>query len=521
MRGDSKRGLIRLSVTLLLWVVPTLPCHVGLVLIAFPNSWVLLGGLFVLCAVFAACHLAESGARAPRVAFVVMVLWAWLPVLAVAAWLRRFFPGIELAFPIVTLSLLISGRLAHGGARLAIDGAICLCVFAVAHVHFRELSWGLIGGIAALLAVALALHRLSEVERASRAPRWLHLAMVTGLGAIGSLGLHAYVASHADAAREIAAQPGVRRLASSDRNDINFFIDDGEGNGWRFYHHNADFCAYRRGIPDTCRQEGWRPSDEAVRDVGASAYWFFSGPNLWRMAPGDSEPSRIASFDEEFRRVNPVFPGGNIRGFPVDRPTRFLAQYDEASGVVVFDATQGSARVVTVGNRNTDSIWAPDGRSIVVLGSNKASLRPLRGKLTKMDLEGRVLHERYIDDVVSYLTQTDRPYFFVSSYSRHRVERVSYETLETIEAVRTDRYPRSSWFDSARAVLIVPSFLDGTLSFYRPEGLAFVAKIRIGTRVRAVTPSLIGDEVLIASSAGQFAVNVDEVLRSRGAETSL
>ncbi|MCC6157370.1 MAG: hypothetical protein IT350_04905 [Deltaproteobacteria bacterium] len=513
MTGDGKRRLTRLSLTLLLWVVPVLPCYLGLVAIKYPYARVLCGALAVACVFFAASCFSTRDGWKVVLPFVVMIVLAWGPVIAIASWLRRFFPGVEIVFPVVAVSLLISGRLIRSGAGWMIDGAICLAAFLVSHGCFHEFSWSLMSVVALLLATALGLHRILENARSSPAPRWAHLSIIAGLGVIGTLSIHSYSASHPEAAAEIASQPGVRQLASFDRQDINFFIDDGAGNGWRFYHHIADFCAYRAGRSDACRSETYRPSDEAVWDAGRRAYWFFSGPKLWLMRTADAQPEFVASFEPEFRRMNPTFAGGNIRGFPAGNPTKFLAQFDEASGVVYFDLEQRSAKAIEVGNRNTDCIWSPDGNSIVFLGSNKASLRPLRGKLTKTDLDGRVLRERYIDDVVSYITQTDRSYFYISYYSRHRVEKVSYDSLETIDSVETDRYPRSAYHDSARDLLIVPSFLDGTLAFHRSERLEFLARIRIGTRVRAVTRSLNDGEILIASSAGQFAVDVDEVLR--------
>ncbi len=518
LTGDGTRAWTHLVLVLLLWVAPALPVHVGLVQIQFPYAILLCVGLTVCCAVFVASWFTVRDGWKSRASFVVMVSWAWLPVIAIAAWLRRFFPGVELALPVLAASHLLAERFARPSHRSFIEGAICVGVFVIGHAVFREYSWIVVAIAVVGIAVVISLHRVLEDARSSPAPRWIQLSLVAGLGVLGTLSIHSYMAMHPEGAQDIAAQPGVRQLASFDRQDINFFVDDGAGNGWRFYHHIADFCAYRGGTSDTCRQEKWRPSDEAVWDANRRAYWFFSGPKLWVMKPSDPRSELVASVDAEFARLDPKFAGGNIRGFPIGSPTKFLAQFDEASGVVYFDLTRDSARAIEVGNRNTDCIWSPDGNAVVFLGSNKASLRPLRGKLTKMDLEGRVLRERYIDDVVSYLTQTDRPYFYISYYSRHRVERVSYETLETIESVATDRYPRSSYHDAGRNLLIVPSFLDGTLSFYRSEGFAFLTRIRIGTRVRAVTESLTDGEVLIASSAGQFAVNVDEVLRAANVE---
>ncbi|MCL4233506.1 MAG: hypothetical protein KJ042_03195 [Deltaproteobacteria bacterium] len=510
MTEEWKRRAASLSLILLFYVVPALPCYAGLIGIKFPYAPIAAGILAIAVGVFGWEQIARARRSGFSTAF--LMVTAWLPTIALAAWLRRYFPGVEFVAPMLAMALYVARRAARNAVRIPVEWFICVGGYSLVHGYFREMSWLLALVVVAVFSVGLALYGLLERSRGELIPRWLYLSFISGVSVVGTLSFHSYTATHPEAADGIAAQPGVRQLSEYDRQDINFFIDDGAGNGWRFYHHVPDYCSYRGGMSDACREEKWRPSDEAVWDADARAYWFFSGPKLWRMRPGDPKPEPMGSFDDEFRRLNPVFAGGNIRGFPLDRPTRFLAQYDEAPGVVYFDLDQRSARAIEVGDRNTDCIWSPDGNSIVFLGSNKASLRPLRGKLTKTDLDGRVLRERYIDDVVSYLTQTDRSYFYISYYSRHRVEKVSYDSLETIDSVETDRYPRSAYHDSARGLLIVPSFLDGTLSFYRSEGLEFLMRIRIGTRVRAVTESLSDGSILIASSAGQFSVDIDEVL---------
>jgi hypothetical protein len=447
----------------------------------------------------------------PRLQSVFTALLAvtvWIPALLFLAVTARLFPAVFWMVPIALIFQLLAKGIdttrREALIRLALP-ALAGLILLIARYQISPLEIG--GYCLGATLFCIAVYLLMK-QKALLVPAIVYLPLAAALGAYGSAAHDTYLGDHSRWSENVPSQPGLTLASTAEfpgSTDTSFFVPFAEGLVAFPRHTKTAITVSLNDKVDIAPMPGVAV-DEPVVDFERDAYYFTSGQTLYRGSMRHGRLRKLASFDSGLPASELPWEPNHLRGLPDHRPERLLAVYDTCPNLLVYNIGAKASRTIATDLKLIDAVWGPRGESIVLLGQTDGAFLP-KLMLRKVDRFGAVLAEQTLPFGMADLAPMDTERFMFLDFTGNAVALIDFETLETVMRIKTEAGPRAARYLPTQNAILVPSYVEGTLSTYDLQTGKRIDEWVIGKRVRGITPSLEPGRFTVSSSAGLFTID--------------